>query len=139
MTEQWGIAELAAEFGVTTRTIRFYEDKGLISPERRGQRRVYHPRDKVRLQLIMRGKRLGFSLDEIQAMIDLYDADPSEVSQLQLFLDKLRQRKAQLLGQRDDIEMALDEIDRREKQCENLLNDKQSEPRQPKAGQQASG
>ena len=92
-----------------------------------------------RLQLIMRGKRLGFSLDEIQAMIDLYDADPSEVSQLQLFLDKLRQRKAQLLGQRDDIEMALDEIDRREKQCENLLNDKQSEPRQPKAGQQASG
>jgi len=126
MAETWGIADLAAEFGVTTRTIRFYEDKGLVTPERRGQRRVYHARDKVRLQLIMRGKRLGFSLDEIRAMIDMYDADPSEVSQLQLFLDKLRERKAQLAARREDIDLVLAEIADREAQCERLLRDKQS-------------
>ena len=124
MTEMWGIAELATEFGVTTRTIRFYEDKGLVSPERKGQRRVYHPRDKVRLQLIMRGKRLGFSLEEIRAMIDLYDADPTEVAQLRLFIDKLHERKTQLLGQREDIDAVLVEIARREAQCEKLLNQK---------------
>ena len=127
MSETWGIAELASEFGVTTRTIRFYEDKNLITPERLGQRRIYHSRDKVRLQLIMRGKRLGFSLDEIRAMIDLYDADPTEVSQLQLFLDKLRERKAQLAGQREDIELVLAEIADREAQCERLLGEKQSD------------
>jgi len=124
MSETWGIAELSAEFGITTRTIRFYEDKELLSPERRGQRRVYHPRDKVRLQLIMRGKRLGFSLDEIRAMIDLYDADPTETAQLQLFLDKLRERKAHLLGQRDDINAVLSEIETRETQCLSLIKGK---------------
>lgn len=127
MLETWGIADLASEFGVTTRTIRFYEDKNLITPERRGQRRVYHARDKVRLQLIMRGKRLGFSLDEIRAMIDLYDADPTEISQLQLFLDKLRERKAQLAAQREDIELVLAEIADREAQCERLLGEKQTD------------
>ena len=125
MTETRGIAELSAEFGITTRTIRFYEDKGLLTPERQGQRRVYHQRDKVRLQLIMRGKRLGFSLEEIGAMIDLYDADPTEVAQLRLFLDKLRERKTQLLGQRDDIDAVLAEIASREAQCETLLDKKE--------------
>ncbi|MEK9722696.1 MAG: MerR family DNA-binding transcriptional regulator, partial [Rhodospirillaceae bacterium] len=120
----WGIADLAAEFGVTTRTIRFYEDKGLVTPERRGQRRVYHPRDRVRLQLIMRGKRLGFSLEEIRTMIDLYDADPSEIAQLQLFLGKLHERKAQLSAQREDIDLVLAEIADREAQCEKLLRQK---------------
>ncbi|MDG2205989.1 MAG: MerR family DNA-binding transcriptional regulator [Alphaproteobacteria bacterium] len=126
MSETWGIAELAAEFGVTTRTIRFYEDKDLIAPERHGQRRVYHLRDKVRLQLIMRGKRLGFSLDEIRAMVDLYDADPTEVSQLRLFLDKLRERKGLLTIQREDIDQVLKEIAAREEQCERLLSEKQT-------------
>ena len=126
MSETWGIAELAAEFGVTTRTIRFYEDKNLIAPERRGQRRVYHLRDKVRLQLIMRGKRLGFSLDEIRAMIDLYDADPTQVSQLRLFLDKLHERKSLLKTQREDIDQVLTEIATREAQCERLLSKKKS-------------
>ena len=126
MSETWGIAELAEEFGVTTRTIRFYEDKDLISPERRGQRRVYHLRDKVRLQLIMRGKRLGFSLGEIRAMVDLYDSDPTEVSQLRLFLDKLRERKDLLTTQREDIEQVLTEIAAREAQCELLLSEKQT-------------
>ncbi len=121
MRENWNIAELAKEFDVTTRTIRFYEDKGLISPERVGQRRVYHPRDRVRLQLIMRGKRLGFSLDEIQKMIDLYDADPTEAAQLKLFIEKLRERRELLERQRDDIDTVIFEICEREKQCEKLL------------------
>ena len=121
MRENWNIAELAKEFDVTTRTIRFYEDKGLISPERVGQRRVYHPRDRVRLQLIMRGKRLGFSLDEIQKMIDLYDADPTEEAQLKLFIEKLRERRELLERQRDDIDTVIFEICEREKQCEKLL------------------
>ena len=94
MAETFGIADLAREFGVTTRTIRFYEDQGLVTPARRGQRRVYGPRDRVRLRLIMRGKRLGFSLEDIRAMIDLYDVDPTETQQLRLFVDKIRERKA---------------------------------------------
>jgi DNA-binding transcriptional MerR regulator len=121
MRETWNIAELAKEFDVTTRTIRFYEDKGLISPERVGQRRVYHPRDRVRLQLIMRGKRLGFSLDEIQKMIDLYDADPTEAAQLKLFIEKLRERRELLERQRDDIDTVIFEIREREQQCKKLL------------------
>jgi len=121
MRETWNIAELAKEFDVTTRTIRFYEDKGLISPERVGQRRVYHPRDRVRLQLIMRGKRLGFSLDDIQKMIDLYDADPTEAAQLKLFIEKLRERRELLERQRDDIDTVIFEIREREQQCKKLL------------------
>ncbi len=121
MRETWNIAELAKEFDVTTRTIRFYEDKDLISPERVGQRRVYHPRDRVRLQLIMRGKRLGFSLDEIQKMIDLYDADPTEAAQLKLFIEKLRERRELLERQRDDIDTVIFEIREREQQCKKLL------------------
>ena len=98
MSETYGIAELAREFDVTTRTIRFYEDKGLLVPLREGQRRVYAPRDRVRLRLIMRGKRLGFSLDEIRQLIDLYDVDPSEVMQLRHFLDKIHEHKETLVG-----------------------------------------
>mgnify|MGYP001445850224 CR=1 FL=1 len=125
MTEQWGIAALAAEFGVTTRTIRFYEDKSLITPERCGQRRIFHPRDKVRLQLIMRGKRLGFTLEEVRAMLDFYDTDPTEVAQLQLFLNKLNDRKIQLKAQRDDIDLVLSEIKEREALCEKILRRKE--------------
>ncbi len=124
MSETYSIAQLAKEFDVTTRTIRFYEDKGLISPERRGQRRVYHPRDRVRLQLVMRGKRLGFSLEEIREMIDLYDADPTEAAQLNLFLAKLRERRESLELQRMDIDTVISEIREREEQCEKLLNQK---------------
>lgn len=124
MNEIWSIAELAREFDVTTRTIRFYEDRGLISPERQGQRRIYHPRDRVRLQLVMRGKRLGFSLDEIQQIIDLYDADPTETAQLRHFIDKLRERRESLELQRDDIDTVISEIRERERQCEALLKKK---------------
>ena len=122
MSETWTITELAQEFDVTTRTIRFYEDKGLIAPERLKQRRIYHPRDRVRLQLVMRGKRLGFSLDEIQEMIDLYDADPTESTQLKMFIVKLRERRRLLQRQRNDINKVISEIREREQQCEKLLS-----------------
>ena len=122
MSETWTITELAQEFDVTTRTIRFYEDKGLIAPERLKQRRIYHPRDRVRLQLVMRGKRLGFSLDEIQEMIDLYDADPTESTQLKMFIIKLRERRKVLQRQRNDINKVISEIREREQQCEKLLS-----------------
>ena len=125
MTDTLGIAELAREFDVTTRTIRFYEDKGLLSPARKKQRRVYAPRDRVRLRLIMRGKRLGFSLEEIREMIDLYDVDPTEVAQLRHFIDKIHERKATLERQQADIAETLSEISRIEAQCSSLLSDKQ--------------
>jgi len=125
MSETLGIADLAREFDVTTRTIRYYEDKGLLSPTRKGQRRVYAPRDRVRLKLIMRGKRLGFSLEEIRELIDLYDVDPSEATQLRHFLDKISQRKAVLVRQQADIDETLSEMQRIESQCSQLLSEKQ--------------
>ena len=124
MAETFGIADLAREFGVTTRTIRFYEDQGLVTPARRGQRRVYGPRDRVRLRLIMRGKRLGFSLEDIRAMIDLYDVDPTETQQLRLFVDKIRERKAVLQAQQADIADALRELDGFEARSLALLADR---------------
>ncbi len=125
MSETYGIAELAREFEVTTRTIRFYEDKGLLSPGRQGQRRVYASRDQVRLRLIMRGKRLGFSLDEIRELVDLYDVDPSKVTQLKHFLEKIRERKSALVLQQADIAETLEEIGRIESQCSSMLSEKQ--------------
>lgn len=128
MPDTMTIADLAREFDVTTRTIRFYEDEGLISPTRKGQRRIYGPRDRVRLKLIMRGKRLGFSLGEIREMIDLYDADPTEVAQLKLFIRKIRERRAVLAQQREDIDTILGELDALENQSKKLLADKHSAP-----------
>lgn len=124
MAETFGIADLAREFGVTTRTIRFYEDRGLIQPRRAGQRRIYAPRDRVRLRLIMRGKRLGFSLEDIGQMLDLYDVDPTEVAQLRLFVDKLRERKKVLERQRADIVALLKELDAFEERSLALLTEK---------------
>ncbi len=115
------IGELAQEFEVTTRAIRFYEDQGLLSPARNGQARVYSVRDRVRLKLVLRGKRLGFSLGEIGGMLDLYDADPSEVEQLQYFVSKLDERRAQLNQQQQDIQVTLKELDDIEAQCKALL------------------
>lgn len=128
MARTCGIAELAQEFGVTTRTIRFYEDQGLISPVREGQRRVYRARDRVRLKLIMRGKRLGFSLDEIREMIDIYDVDPSEVAQLRLVLAKIGKRRRTLLEQQRDIETMLRELRELEVRCTALLDEKEAIP-----------
>ena len=124
MIDTYGIAELAREFNITTRTIRFYEDKNLLLPERQGQRRVYGSRDRVRLRLIMRGKRLGFSLDEIREMIDMYDDDPSEIAQLKLFLAKISERKSVLTQQQADIAAILNELDKLESESRKLLDEK---------------
>lgn len=123
-SKTYSITELSKEFDITTRTIRFYEDKGLISPAREGQRRIYSSRDRVRLRLIMRGKRLGFALSEIQELIDLYDTDRSEVTQLQVFLDRIQERRETLSQQQQDINAILDELDTLHDQCANLLETK---------------
>lgn len=124
MSETYTIAELAREFSVTTRAIRLYEDKGLIAPARKGQRRIYSPRDRVRLKLIMRGKRLGFSLEEIREILDLYDADPTEVKQLELLLGKIKERRAGLARQQDDIAVILHELSELESRCKARLRER---------------
>ncbi|MBI3710917.1 MAG: MerR family DNA-binding transcriptional regulator [Proteobacteria bacterium] len=115
------IAELAREFDVTTRTIRFYEAEGLIAPGRRGQTRLFTPRDRVRLKLILRGRRLGFSIGEIREIVDLYDAAPGEAGQLRLFLGKIAERRAALERQRTDIAETLDELAAVEARCRAQL------------------
>ena len=115
--ETWTIAQIAAEFGVTHRTVRHYEDLGLISPERRGQQRVYQRRDRTRLNLILRGKRLGFPLEEIRTIIDLYDAPRGRASQLEYVLSQVDERRADLEQRRRDLDDALKELDAFEESC----------------------
>ncbi len=113
----WTIAEVAEEFGVTHRTVRHYEELGLIAPERRGTTRVYHRRDRTRLALILRGKRLGFPLEEIRTIIDLYDAPRGRRSQLEYVLAQIDERRADLEQRRRDLEDALKELDGFEESC----------------------
>ena len=105
------ISELAREFDLTTRAIRFYEDEGLLAPTRSGRNRVYGARERTRLKLILRGKRLGLALSEIREILDLYDTNVDEVPQLRKFLEILDARRASLLQQREDIDVVLGEID----------------------------
>lgn len=128
-TQTWSIAELAAEYDVTLRTIRFYEDRGLLTPERRGTVRVYHPRDRVRLGLILRGKRLGFSLDEIATIVDMYDAEPGEEGQLVYLLDQIGTRRDELEQRRRDIDETLLELTEVERRCQADLTALRSPPR----------
>jgi DNA-binding transcriptional MerR regulator len=121
MDETQTITELAREFGVTTRAIRYWESHGLISPAREGGNRVYSKRDRTRLKLALRGKRLGLSLAEIKELIDMYDTVEDESTQLVSFLDALTQRRAALEQQRDDIQAVLKEIARFERQCREML------------------
>jgi DNA-binding transcriptional MerR regulator len=121
MATTFTISELAKEFEVTTRTIRFYEDQGLLSPTRDGTTRVFSARDRVRLKLALRGKRLGFSLAEIRELFELYDDSRDEHKQLEEFLAKLERRRARLEQQREDIEAMLIEIDFFAAQCRRLL------------------
>ena len=104
------ISDLAKEFDVTPRAIRFYEDQGLISPSRKGSRRIYKERDRIRLKLILRGKRLGFSLAEVKESFELYDSDLGEVGQLSYLLEKITQRRAILEQQQKDIKIVLAEM-----------------------------
>lgn len=119
--ETFTITELADEFALTTRAIRFYEDQGLLAPARRGTRRLYTPRERVRLKLILRGKRLGMSLAEIAEILDLYKADNSERSQLEKFLEVLARRRDMLEQQREDIDVVLAEISAIERDCRKRL------------------
>ena len=115
--QTWTIAQVAAELGVTHRAVRHYEDLGLISPERRGQQRIYHRRDRTRLNLILRGKRLGFPLEEIRTIIDLYDAPRGRASQLEYVLGQIDERRADLEQRRRDLDDALKELDAFEESC----------------------
>jgi DNA-binding transcriptional MerR regulator len=115
--ESWTIAQIADEFGITHRTVRHYEDLGLLSPERRGLNRVYHRRDRTRLNLILRGKRLGFPLEEIRTIIDLYDAPRGRASQLEYVLSQVDERRVDLEQRRRDLDDALKELDAFEESC----------------------
>ncbi|HET7820654.1 MAG TPA: MerR family DNA-binding transcriptional regulator [Ornithinibacter sp.] len=118
----WSIAQVADEFGVTHRTVRHYEELGLISPERRGTTRVYHRRDRTRLALILRGKRLGFPLEEIRTIIDLYDVPRGRRSQLEYVLSQIDERRADLEQRRRDIDAALSELTEFERRCRSDLD-----------------
>ena len=115
------IAELAEEFDVTPRAIRFYEDLGLLEPARAGRNRVYSQRERTRLKLTLRGKRLGLSLSEIKQLVDMYDSAADTAPQLDAFLTVLATHRQQLEQQRDDIRITLAEIAQHEARCRELL------------------
>lgn len=121
MSKSYTISELAREFGVTTRTLRHYEDQGLVTPARDGINRIYTARDRVRLKLALRGKRLGFTLNDIRELFELYDLANGERGKLEEFAIKLDRRRAQLAQQREDVEVMLDEINFFSTQCQRLL------------------
>ncbi len=110
MRKLYTVTELAEALGVTPRALRFYEDKGLVTPQRAGTTRVYTHRDRGRLALILRGKRLGFSLREVGEWLDLYDADPNQGEQMRILVAKVHERIAGLERQRDDLEETLSEL-----------------------------
>jgi DNA-binding transcriptional MerR regulator len=116
-TDLFSVTELAGELGITPRAVRFYETKGLIKPRRAGNTRVYTHRDRARMQLILRGKRLGFTLADIKEYLDMYDVDPSQAKQVQLLLDKVNRRIGELEQQREDLETTLVELDEMRQQC----------------------
>lgn len=118
MQETYSISELGKEFGITTRAIRFYEDKELLSPSRKGSRRIYSRADRTRLKLLLRGKRLGWPLEEIRSVLNMYDSgDMGEAQQLDYTCRKIEQRRQQLQQQREDIDAALADLDHIQDRC----------------------
>ncbi len=115
------ITELAREFDVTPRAIRFYEDMGLLAPTRSGRNRVYSQRDRTRLKLTLRGKRLGFALQEIRQLVTMYDTESDTAAQLEAFMAVLGAHRQQLAQQLDDIRITLDELTLHEDRCRRLL------------------
>ncbi|MEH6503407.1 MAG: MerR family DNA-binding transcriptional regulator [Cycloclasticus sp.] len=120
--ELYTATELGDVLGVSARTLRFYETKKLINPIRVGNRRIYNYKDSARMKLILRGKRIGFSLDEIKKFLDLYDADPSQMEQLKLLQDGVEQRVAQLNQQKKDIAQTLKELKEIQRATNQALN-----------------
>lgn len=121
MARTFSITQLAREFEVTTRTIRHYEEQGLLNPTREGMSRIFSNRDRVRLKLALRGKRLGFSLNDIRELFELYDLARDEKKQLREFLAMLDKRRALLEQQKEDIEVMLNEVNFFAGQCRRLL------------------
>jgi DNA-binding transcriptional MerR regulator len=115
------ITELAQEFDITPRAIRFYEDVGLLTPSRAGRNRVYTQRERTRLKLTLRGKRLGLSLQEVKQLVDMYDSKSDTSQQLKAFLQVLQEHRSQLEQQLEDIEVTLAEIAQHEDRCRRLL------------------
>lgn len=122
MNITYSISELANEFDVTTRAIRFYEDKGLLAPRRKGTSRVYAPSDRTKLKLILRGKRLGMSLDESRQLIEMYDPVGSNIAQLQALQERVVERKALLKNQMRELRKMLKELDEAELRCQSEIS-----------------
>ncbi|WP_020558671.1 MerR family transcriptional regulator [Thiofilum flexile] len=120
-TKLWTISELASELGMTTRAIRFYEDKGLLTPQRVGVNRVYNYQDRARLKLALRGKRLGFSLGEIREFLELYQLDMTKVPQMQFLLTRVQDKTNQLRRQQEDLAAMLQELEALEVECQDIL------------------
>jgi DNA-binding transcriptional MerR regulator len=133
------ISQLAAEFALTTRAIRFYEDEGLLAPRRQGQSRIYGERERTRIKLILRGKRLGLALAEIREILDLYDRREGDRRQLARFLEVLDHRRRQLEVQRGDIDALLDEIGAIERDCRRRLKEQGAERPSPARARPATG
>lgn len=121
MREYYTITELTREFDVSTRTLRFYEDEGLIAPLRRGRTRLFRPSDRHLIKQIMRGKRLGFSINEIREIIQMYSTPPGEVGQLKLMITRIEEKRGDLRQKRRDLEETLEELDNAEEACVERL------------------
>lgn len=123
MTATYSISDLAAEFGVTTRTIRFYEEKGLLKPQRKGTRRIYSPSDRTKLRLILRGKRLGLRLDESAEIILMYGSPANNRKQLETLIARFREKRNELERQRKDLDALLQELADAEHKAVAALNE----------------
>ena len=123
MPQHYSISDLSQEFDVTTRTLRFYEEKGLLNPSRQGQSRVYSSTDRTRLKLILRGKRLGLTLEESSGIIAMYDPQTNNKKQLQTLIDKIREKSHQLEQQKHDLELMMNELREAEIRCLTALGE----------------
>lgn len=121
MREYYTITELTREFDISTRTLRFYEDEGLVLPVRRGRTRLFRPSDRHLVRQIMRGKRLGFSINEIREIIQMYKTPPGEVGQLKLMIKRIEEKREALRQKRRDLEETLAELDTAEETCVERL------------------
>jgi len=119
----FSIRDLASEFDVTTRTIRYYEEKGLLSPDREGAQRIYSPSDRTKLKLILRGKRLGLSLDESAEIVMMYGSPEKNRRQLEKLIERIRVKRTELMGQKHDLESLLDDLQTVEKKCRVELDE----------------
>lgn len=123
MTKQYSIRDLAKEFEITTRTLRFYEEKGLLQPQRQGQNRLYNAADRTRLRLILRGKRLGLTLDESSEIISMYQPKANNNRQLQTLINKIQEKKSHLQQQQKDLELMLQDLADAEQRCVTAMTD----------------